>query len=76
MYRIDIKNEVVREIQRFLLSISYRENTTYLPHISIDGIYDKETTEAVEKFQDRYGLDVTGKVDFLTWNLIYRKFLE
>ncbi len=75
-FKTNNNDEVVREIQKYLLGISYAEGTTYLPHIAIDGIYGNETRDAVKKFQRRYGLEESGNADYDTWRLLHRKFLE
>ena len=38
-----------------------------IPRIAPDGIYGRKTREAVEKFQEVFGLPVTGVVDYKTW---------
>ena len=56
----------VLAIQRDLRRI--RLNYPAIPNISNNiGIYDKETEEAVKKFQDIFSLPVTGIVDKATW---------
>lgn len=45
-----------------------RQNYPAIPDITTSvGIYDKETEEAVKKFQSVFGLPVTGIVDKATW---------
>ena len=39
-----------------------------LPPITVDGIYDKRTAQAIRIFQSLYGLEPTGEVDSETWN--------
>ena len=56
----------VLAIQRDLRRI--RKNYPALPDInSTVGIYDKETEDAVKKFQEIFGLPVTGAVNKATW---------
>ena len=76
IYNIDKRSEAIKEIQRYLLAISYIDDPPYLSHISIDGIYGDSTRNAVSDFQKRYGLGVTGEVDLQTWLLLYLKYLE
>ena len=73
---VDLRNirETIREIQEYLLDISYR-NGDFNP-ISIDGFYGKETAEAVRGFQRSVALPVTGTVGFETFNTLYRVYLE
>lgn len=66
---IQDNREVIREIQRFLLDISYRIPS--FPRITIDGIYGEETKNAVRYFQELYGLPVTGIVDLLTFLFLF-----
>ncbi len=56
----------VLAIQRDLRRI--RQNYPAIPGISNTlGIYDEETVNAVKKFQDIFGLPITGIVDKATW---------
>ncbi|MBQ8526371.1 MAG: peptidoglycan-binding protein [Clostridia bacterium] len=58
----------VRSLQRKLRNIaSYNEE---IPMIIDDGIFGDSTEEAVLKFQELFGLDRTGIVNFDTWNKI------
>lgn len=65
------KQRAVREIQQSLRNIekNYSEEPSLIP----DGIYSEETRMAVERFQRRQGLEVTGVVDYETWELIIRE---
>ena len=73
---IDLRNirETIREIQEYLLDISYRNGE--FSSVSIDGFYGKETAEAVRGFQRSVALPVTGTVDFETFNTLYRVYLD
>ncbi len=56
----------VQAIQRDLKRI--RKNYPAIPDISTNlGIYDDETKAAVSKFQEIFGLPITGEVDKATW---------
>ena len=56
----------VLAIQRDLRRI--RQNYPAIPNISNTlGIYDQETVDAVKKFQEIFGLPITGVVDKATW---------
>ena len=57
--------KAVTTIQTQLNRIS--DNYPAIPKIKVDGIYDKETTSAVKKFQQIFSMPVTGNVDFSTW---------
>ncbi len=59
----------VRELQYFLAFIGYFVET--IPEVTVDGIFGSATRQAVEAFQQTYGLPVTGVVDTVTWNKLY-----
>mgnify|MGYP002772549075 FL=1 len=70
---ISDKRNAVKQIQKFLLAISYA--VPFLPHIGIDGIYGSETENAVRQFQHRYGLTESGNVDYATHKALYTAYL-
>ena len=74
VYRIDRTEEAIAEIQRYLRAVSYRYKD--IPHVGIDGIYGEETKAAVRAFQLLFSLAETGVVDPLTFEHLYRKFLD
>lgn len=51
----------IAEIQEKLRALELAENGS--SDVSVDGIYGPKTTEAVRRFQTRYGLAATGTVD-------------
>ncbi len=55
----------VRTIQTQLNAIS--NNYPAIPKIRVDGIYGQQTLNAVETFQEIFGLNSSGLVDFATW---------
>ena len=57
--------EKVRQVQEQLARIS--QSYPSIPRITPDGIYGNATREAVEKFQEVFGLPVTGVIDYRTW---------
>lgn len=61
----------ITEIQRYLRNISYSHPE--IPRIALSGKYDAQTQRAVEDFQNLFGLPVTGKVDYTTWNAMVRE---
>ena len=73
MYDISDKSNAIRQAQLFLLELHYANKRH--PHIAIDGLYGKETENAVRKFQGYEGLPITGEIDFLTWTLLYQQYL-
>lgn len=66
-YDLDIgaRDEKVRQLQEQLNRIA--DNYPALPKIAVDGIFGKNTKDAVKKFQNVFGLSQTGIVDYLTW---------
>ncbi len=58
----------ILEIQRILRSIDYFEND--LARIRLTGTYNEETRQGVRRFQEKYGLPITGVVDSSTWQLL------
>ncbi|MDY3845985.1 MAG: peptidoglycan-binding domain-containing protein [Eubacteriales bacterium] len=71
MYPINEYSAAVKQLQTYLLTISYRDEIPYMPHISIDGIYGENTRTAVMDFQKKYGIPATGIVNYETWQAIY-----
>lgn len=69
MYTLDDKPAAIREVQRFLLTISQAEKR--LPHITVDGFYSEETALAVTEFQKIHLLPQTGKVDKITFDILF-----
>lgn len=55
----------VRQMQEQLARIS--RSYPAIPTVTADGIYGPATRTAVEKFQQVFGLPVTGVVDYRTW---------
>ena len=64
----------VRTLQYYLSIIAYFNSD--LQPVPLGGIYDSATVDAVERFQEFYGLPVTGIVDNDTWNVIDRIYTE
>lgn len=72
MTSVDIRSdtpELIREIQEYLRALAYYDPR--IPTVSADGVYGKETTNAVRRFQQISGLPETGTVDPQTWDDIY-----
>ena len=72
MYQIKAEADSVRQIQEYLLELSHVSET--IPHVTVDGIYGKETAESVRAFQESVGLAATGEVDALTFSLLYEEY--
>lgn len=58
----------IRSLQTMLRVIA--EDDGGLPTVVPDGIYGQETINAVNAFQRKYGLPITGITDQLTWERI------
>ena len=72
-YDISQNEPYVMQLQKKLRTLSRRIDDPMLS-VGADGIYDNRTKEAVKHFQQLYGLDITGIVDFLTWETIDREY--
>ena len=66
------KRAEIFELQTMLRTIAQAERWT--PVINPDGIYGKETAEAVRTFQASRRLPVTGVVDYETWTAIVNAY--
>lgn len=67
------QNERVALLQ-YLLSVLSQFYLT-IPFIAIDGIYGRQTRQAVLALQQDAGLPQTGNVDEATWNVLTDRFL-
>ena len=66
------KSDFISELQHYLYVLSYHEKK--IPHIVSDGIYGRETKEAVRIFQKLHGLPTTGETDSRTWDEIVDEY--
>lgn len=64
----------VRTVQYYLSIIAYFNQT--LEPVPLSGYFDAGTVDAVERFQQFYGLPVTGVVDDATWNMITKIYTD
>ncbi len=64
----------VRTIQYYLNILAYFNSS--LLQLPLSGIYGPETTAAVRRFQQYYGLPVTGVMNTSTWNVLNRIYSE
>lgn len=70
MYTEEQRRSHVRGLQQDLRVIDAAFDEP-LPRIS--GVYDEPTEQAVRRFQQRFGLPVTGKADLSTWDRIVQE---
>lgn len=63
-YNQSEKEKAIMGIQRLLRNLSYTDPDA--SKVRLTGIYDDDTKEAVRRFQEKYGLPVTGIVDHTT----------
>ncbi len=71
-YHIENETEIIQEIQQYLLSVTPNEANNGLTR---HGAYDQTTEDAVRAFQVKEGLEETGVVDYITWNLLYERHI-
>ena len=67
------ENQARRNLQRYLRQLAYFDND--IPFVPIDGIQGDDTTEAIQAYQRKKGLAVTGVADRETWEAIYADYL-
>lgn len=67
-----LANDDVRELQTYLNTIG--ENYQALPTVPVTGYFGEQTENAVRRFQELFGLDVTGVVGAPTWDAIAREY--
>lgn len=70
---IGATGDKVRQIQEQLARIS--RSYPAIPAVSADGIFGPATRAAVEKFQQVFGLPVTGVIDYRTWYKISENYV-
>ncbi len=58
----------IRELQTYLRALSYLHPS--IPRVDIDGVFGRETTDAVKAAQRLFRLPPTGIVDYPTWTAI------
>ena len=65
----------IREVQTFLHFIRDKRHNG-ITRVAIDGVFGKETEDAVREFQRIYGLYESGVVDRETFELLNKIYLE
>ena len=71
--RLGESGDEVRNVQYLLAYIAQFYDA--IPPIELDGIYGPSTENAVRAFQALFELPLTGEVDLLTWDALYRTYL-
>ena len=74
-YELSDTEMAVREIQTFLHFISDKKHND-IERVAIDGIFGKETEDAVRDFQRIYGRSESGIVDSDTFRLLNEIYLQ
>lgn len=77
-YDIKDRRPFIMQLQKKLRSLSRWTDDPQLS-VAVDGIYGNRLKESVSRFQQLYGLEITGIADFLTWEAIdseYRYYAE
>ena len=64
--------EEVYFLQLMLIALGNKFNN--IPKLKLTGKYEKETIDAVKKFQEKTGRVINGETDNLTWNEIARAY--
>ncbi len=64
--------EEVYFLQLMLIALGNKFDN--IPKLPLNGKYEKETIDAVKKFQEKTGKETNGETDNLTWNDIARAY--
>lgn len=64
----------IKQLQERLRQIGHTSGE--LPTLAVDGTYGQNTRDAVMAFQKKVGLEVTGEINYETWETIYRYYEE
>lgn len=67
-----MRSQNVTDLQTYLSLIA--QNIPEIPEISVTGYYGEQTRTAVERFQQLYGLPVSGAVGPVTWATIANQY--
>lgn len=65
-----VRTELLQEMLRYLAYIG----GDYESAVTVTGVYNAETEEAVRRYQEERKLPVTGIVDAATWNAIANEY--
>ncbi len=64
--------EEVENLQRYLRQLSFHEDALLRP--PVDGIFEKDTEDALRRYQESRSLSPTGRADLRTWELLYEEY--
>lgn len=67
------ETQAIFNLQRYLRQLSRFDSD--IPSVDEDGIFGEETRVALEAFQEKYGLPVTGTADATTWARLFNEYL-
>ncbi len=69
---IGMQNDDVADLQTYLSQIA----TVYaeIPAIPVTGYFGEQTQQAVQRFQELFGIEPTGLVGAVTWNALAREY--
>lgn len=71
-YSVNDTAEHIRRAQYLLRAIGRSDGR--IPAVFIDGVYGAETQNAVTLFQEYYELPITGELDAITFDAIFREY--
>ena len=66
------EQEAIRNLQTYLRQLSHHDASITAP--PIDGIYDRDTSQAIRDFQRSQNLAPTGIADQALWELLYANY--
>lgn len=66
------KPVAVQNLQRYLRRLSYEYPS--IPQVPVDGLFDRQTQEALSAFQRAFFLPVTGRADPQTWDALFAEY--
>ncbi len=67
-----MRNDNVSDLQNYLSVVS--QNIPEIPVVSVTGFYGEQTTNAVRRFQEFFGIPVSGAVGPVTWATIANQY--
>ncbi len=68
------ESDAIFNLQKYLRQLAYFDED--IPLVPVDGVFERDTQNAIMSFQRKYGLKETGIADKTTWDLIFLKYLE